>query len=61
MRRNAGIPVLLLLTLALMGCASAPVSVPVAVTCPPYPTPPDHLMTPPTIKDWSSYYDTLRR
>ncbi len=52
---------LLLPLLGQMGCANPPVSVPVAVVCPPFPTPPAQLMTPPTINDWLIYYDTLKK
>ena len=51
---------LLLPMLALTACASQPERVPVAVVCPPFPTPPAQLMIAPAISDYLKYYDTLK-
>ena len=48
--------VTVILLTAMTGCAA---TTPVAVKCPPFPTPPDQLMTAPAIADFSKYYDAL--
>ena len=49
---------LLLSTLLTVGCATVD-PIPVAVQCPPFPTPPAPLMIAPAINDFSAFYNTL--